>query len=113
MGYSERFLFNSGIKIEHKNNKIHTYDESNDFLFSIGRMPQIISYVPPKMSQPAFRPGMLRTAHITSKRETLCNRSDNYIPRTPRQGLDINVFGRTLAKTHERQGRLQKSLLTL
>lgn len=50
MGYSERFLFNSGIKIEHKNIKIHTYDESNDFLFSIGRMPQIISYVPPKMS---------------------------------------------------------------
>lgn len=56
---------------------------------------------------------MLRTAHITSKRETLCNRSDNYIPRTPRQGLDINVFGRTLAKTHERQGKLQKSLFTL
>ena len=49
MGYSEGFLFNSGIKIEHKNINIHTYDESNDFLFSIGRMPQIISYVPPKM----------------------------------------------------------------
>ena len=90
------------IKIVHKKFNIQNYDKRDDFAFFIVRMPHLTSNIPSEMFYSAFGTEILQTARATSKLKRFYKTSENSIPRMTKQGGDIDVFTRTLTKTHGR-----------